>query len=485
MIASMLSMLAGLLVGQPAPTEADTPDAPAATQPSQETIQSIQESFNQGQLHIATVFDRWESLQWLSDYPSLQALLALGGVLMIALAVHLVARYVLVHLVKKAVNRATGWWGDVMYANRVFRRIGLLLPVIVFERGLQFVPHLSDDLRLFLVRLCMAMIVLLVMISLGAVLSAVNDIYARYPLARGRPIKGYLQVVKLLAYIAAAIMIITALLGLQPWWFVSGVGAMMAVILLIFRDTLLSLVAGIQLVNNDLVRVGDWIEMPQFNADGDVTDISLHVVKVNNWDKTMTVIPAHKFLDHSFKNWRTMHEQGGRRIKRSIFIDIATIRFLTQEEIARFSRFTLLKQYIQDKSNEIAAYNREHCPSDAADVIANARHLTNVGTLRAYITNYLRSHPRIHQEMTFLIRQLAPTAQGLPIEIYVFTNDTRWPIYEGIQGDIFDHILAITPEFGLRIYQEPSGTDLCSLRDKPLGNTPANLRPLGVSSQEN
>lgn len=475
MSAVLMAVLAAVMNAQ-APAEQD------AAQPSDAMVQQIQEGFNRDNRAVANALERWEIFEWLADRPVLESAVMLSLVILLALVVHLIARYGVMRIVRKVLRKAAGWWGDVIHDSGVLHRIELLLPVIVLERGIQLVPGLSDDIRLFLTRLCLATIVLLVVMVFGACLTAINDIYARYPIARGRPIKGYLQVVKLLAYIAAGIMMITALLGLQPWWFVSGIGAMMAVILLIFRDTLLSLVAGIQLINNDLVRVGDWIEMPQFNADGDVIDISLHVVKVNNWDKTMTVIPAHKFLDHAFKNWRTMHEQGGRRIKRSIFIDMSTIRFLTQDEIARFSRFKLLKQYILDKSSEIAAYNQQHCPADAADVIANARHLTNIGTLRAYIANYLRQHPGIRQDMTFLIRQLAPTPQGLPLEIYVFTNDTRWPFYEGIQADIFDHILAITPEFGLRIYQEPSGMDVRSLRkhgDVPA--TPANLRPLGLS----
>jgi miniconductance mechanosensitive channel len=317
----------------------------------------------------------------------------------------------------------------------------------------------------FVRKIAEASIVVLVAASFGALLSAINEIYSRYPVATGRPIKGYLQVIKVLAYIAAGVMTITVLLNLEPFWFISGLGAMTAVILLIFRDTLLSFVAGIQLVNNDLVRVGDWIEMPQFNADGDVVDISLNVVKVLNWDQTITVIPTHKFLDNSFKNWRSMQEIGGRRIKRAINVDMSTIRFLTKQEVDKFSRFLNLKDYISQKQVEIDEYNKQHCPSDLADVPANIRHLTNIGTLRAYISAYLRKHPKIHQDMTFLIRQLAPTPQGLPLEIYVYTNDTRWAVYEGIQSDIFDHVLSIVPEFGLRVFQEPSGRDFASLTE--------------------
>jgi miniconductance mechanosensitive channel len=233
--------------------------------------------------------------------------------------------------------------------------------------------------------------------------------------------------------------------------------------MLIFRDTILSFVAGIQLVNNDLVRVGDWIEMPQFNADGDVVDISLIAVKVRNFDSTSTLIPTHKFLDNAFKNWRGMFESGGRRIMRSIYVDMTTIRFLTAAEIERFERFVLLRDYIRGKRDEIATWNAEHCPADATDISANARHLTNVGTFRAYISEYLRRHPDVHQERMFLIRQLEPTSKGLPLQVYIFLRETRWVYYEGIQSDIFDHMLAVAPEFGLRVFQEPSGYDFAHL----------------------
>jgi miniconductance mechanosensitive channel len=233
---------------------------------------------------------------------------------------------------------------------------------------------------------------------------------------------------------------------------------MTAVVLLVFRDTILSLVASIQLTGNDMVQVGDWIEMPSVGADGDVIDIALHTVKVQNWDKTISTIPTYRLITESFKNWRGMSRSGGRRIKRSVYIDQSTIRSLSDEEVERFKRFALLKQYVEEKQAEIAAYNRGLGPEAAAEV--NWRRMTNVGTLRAYVVNYLRHHPKIHQGMTLIVRQLDPTPQGLPIEIYAFTNTTAWAEYEGIMSDIFDHILAILPEFGLRVFQQPSGADL-------------------------
>ncbi len=440
----------------------DTQDTPAEATPTsaEEATETDQPREN---VLAQTLLD---STPYLADYPMAQTGLAVGMVLSVALVLHFIARHYVIRVISAVVRRSRTWWDEVLMERQVFHRLIPLVPLLVIYRGVQFVPHMPDALVVFVQRLAMALMVLAGIRAIDALLTAVNDIYSRYPIARGRPIKGYLQVAKIIAWIFAIILIIAALMDQSPWFFVSGLGAMMAVILLIFRDTLLSLVAGMQLVNNDLIRVGDWIEMPQFQADGDVVDISLNVVKVLNWDKTITVIPTHKFLEHSFRNWRSMTELGGRRIKRPIHVDMSTIRFLTKEEIERFGRFTLLADYIKAKSEELEEYNRNTVPADAADIVANARHLTNVGTFRAYITEYLRRNPKIHKEMTFLIRQLAPTAQGLPIEIYVFTNDTRWVAYEGIQADIFDHLLAVAPEFGLRVFQDPTGSDFATLGER-------------------
>jgi len=226
----------------------------------------------------------------------------------------------------------------------------------------------------------------------------------------------------------------------------------------VFRDTLLSLVAGIQLTGNDLIRVGDWIEMPQFNADGDVVDIALNTVKVQNWDRTFTVIPTHRFLEQSFKNWRGMQASGGRRIKRSVLLDMSSIRFLEPDEVDDLRRFAVLRPYFDAKLREIDAWTEDH--PEAREDPVNARRLTNVGTFRAYVAAYLRGRPDIRHDMTFLVRQLDPTPEGLPLEVYVFVADTRWAVYEGIQSDVFDHLLAILPEFGLRVFQQPSGADV-------------------------
>ena len=247
----------------------------------------------------------------------------------------------------------------------------------------------------------------------------------------------------------------------SPLLFLSGIGAMTAVLLLVFRDTILSLVASVQLTGNDMIHVGDWIEMPKYGADGDVIDIALHTVKVQNWDKTITTIPTHALISDAFKNWRGMSRSGGRRIKRSLHIDVASVRFLEDTEIERLSQWALLRDYLSGKRDELAQWNATEGRNAAVN--ADIRRLTNLGTLRAYIEQYLRAHPKIHQGMTLLVRQLQPTDRGLPIELYCFTNTTEWNAYESIQADVFDHLFAILPELGLRAYQSPSGADIAEI----------------------
>ncbi len=387
-----------------------------------------------------------------------ETLLWMTIVIAAALIVYWIGRHYVLRVVHAIMQRSPMKWDDLVVEHNVLRRALVLVPLLMLRAGLLLVPNLAPELTLLAARVIEASMILVVARTVAALLSVGHSMYDRLPRASRRPIKSYVQLVKVFVYVVAGIFIVARLADQSPWFFVSGLGAMMAVVTLVFRDTLLSLVAGVQLTNNDLIRVGDWIEMPNFGADGDVIDIALNTVRVQNWDKTFTIIPTHKFLEHSFKNWRGMQETGGRRIKRSIHINMSSIRFLTDEEIERFERFVLLKDYIAEKQQELEIYNAAY--SGDSDAIVNARRLTNVGTFRAYINNYLRNHPGIHQDLTFLVRQLQPTAEGLPIEIYVFVNDVRWAVYEGVQADIFDHLLAIAPEFGLQIYQRPSSYDI-------------------------
>jgi miniconductance mechanosensitive channel len=303
------------------------------------------------------------------------------------------------------------------------------------------------------------------MLVLDAILNTVEVIYSNFRASKEIPIKGFIQITKIAIYFLSAIFVISILLNKTPVYLLSGIGALAAVLMLIFRDSILGFVAGIQLAANRMVSNGDWIEMPKYGADGDVLEVALTTVKVQNWDKTITTIPTYALISESFKNWRGMQESGGRRIKRSVNIDMNSISFCNEEMLERFGKVQYISEYIETKRAELEEFNKAAKVDNAS--LANGRRMTNVGTFRAYVRAYLRNHPMINEQMTFLVRQLQPTQNGLPIEIYVFSKDQVWANYEAIQADIFDHILAVVPEFDLRVYQNPSGSDF---RDLVSGN---------------
>jgi miniconductance mechanosensitive channel len=400
---------------------------------------------------------------WVEAYPWAASLVGAGLVLLIASVVLLVVRRVLLRVLAHLIRVSPVRWDNALLDRHALRRASWAAPLLVVYQGVPAIPHIPADLESFLLRLITALFALTAFMTLAAVVNAAHDIYAGLPMAHGRPIKGYVQILKIFLSIMAVVLVIAILLEKSPAALLTGIGALTAVILLVFKDTILGLVASLQLASNDMVRIGDWIEMPKYGADGDVVDIALHTVKIQNWDRTITTIPTYKLIEDSFKNWRGMQESGGRRIKRAIHIDMASVRFLDREDIDRFSRFVLLEDYIEGKRRALEDYNREHLP-EGSDRILNARRLTNLGTFRAYIQAYLRQHPAIHTEgMVFLVRQLDPGPEGLPLEIYVFSKETAWVVYEGVQADIFDHLLAILPQFGLRVFQKPAGHDLARL----------------------
>lgn len=397
-------------------------------------------------------------------HPLLPALVGALALLVVAALADWVVSRLLTFVVHRIASRSSASWDDALVDARVFGRAAQLVPALIIQQGIGLVPGWSDTAEAIVTNITNAWLALIVTLTLTALLTAANTIYEQRPGAGDRPIKGFIQLAQLGIAIVGIVMIIAALIDRSPVILLSGVGAITAVLLIIFKDTLLSLAASVQLASQQLIRVGDWLEVPQFGADGDVIDVALYTVTVQNWDKTIVVIPTYKLVADSFKNWRGMSESGGRRIKRPIYIDMNSIRFLSADEVARFGRFRLLRDYIPAKQQELAAYNA--AIGQAKEEI-NLRRLTNVGTLRAYIVNYLRHHPKVHQGMTLIVRQLAPGTTGLPIEIYCFSNDTAWSHYEDIQSDIFDHICAIVPEFGLRLYQQPAGTDWQALGSSP------------------
>jgi miniconductance mechanosensitive channel len=397
-----------------------------------------------------------------SIHPFLPAIAGLLALLIAAVIVDLVAKRILIRLVRVFAKRSSVTWDDALVEHNVFGRLVQVVPALIIYAGVSFIPDLADSLVQLIRNVAMAYMVLMLTLGLTAMLSAANTIYSALPVARDRPLKGFVQLLQIVVWIVGAVVIVSALLDRSPLLLLSGFGAMTAILLLVFKDTILSLVASVQLTAQDMVRVGDWIEMPQFGADGDVVDVQLHTIKVQNWDKTITTIPTHRLISESFKNWRGMSQAGGRRIKRAIYIDVSTIRVQTPQEVERFTRFALLKDYIKNKEQELADYNAGLKVEVDAEV--NQRRLTNIGTFRAYALNYLKNHPKVRKDMTLIVRQLPPGPEGLPLEVYCFTTTTAWADYEDIQSDIFDHLLAIVPEFGLRLFQKPAGSDLANLK---------------------
>ncbi len=400
--------------------------------------------------------------QWLEHYPELYSLTGLSLLLLAAWLANWVVKRILLRGLYRALKATPIGQDGSLHDSRVIARLANIVPALIISAGITLVPNLPKAVVAVTGNVCSAFIVLTIALAISGVLTLLNNIYQKRPNAHLKPIKGYVQVLKILLFAIAAILMVASLIDRSPLILLSGLGAMAAVLMLIFQDTLLSLVASVQISSSDIVRVGDWIEMPQLNADGDVIDIALHTVKVQNWDKTITTIPTKRFISDPFKNWRGMQECGGRRIKRSLLLDQTSISFLSPEQITRLQRFLLLGQYLNSKQSELLSWNS--ALAEASQEPANTRRVTNIGTFRAYVEHYLRQHPGIHQEMTQLVRQLSPTADGLPLELYCFTNTIAWARYEAIQSDIFDHLLAILPEFGLRVFQHPSGADMRELK---------------------
>jgi miniconductance mechanosensitive channel len=385
------------------------------------------------------------------------------GILILSFVANLIAKKVIIRLIKKLVKRTKTSWDDIVVERGVLTRLSHLAPALVVYFLIR-IPFPENDVVIDIIqRIAVAYMIGIVALTLNSILNAAHDIYNTYEVSMTRPIKGYIQVVKVAIIIVALILIVTTILNKSPIGILSGIGALSAVLMLVFKDSILGLVASIQLSANNMVHIGDWIEMPKYGADGDVIEITLQSIKVQNWDKTITSIPIYALVNDSFKNWRGMQESEGRRIKRSINIDMRSIKFCTPGLVEKFRKIRYLKEYMDRKTEEIELYNaeREVSPED----MINGRRLTNVGTFRAYLVEYLRNHPKIHEKMTFLVRQLPPGRDGLPIEIYVFSNDQNWANYEGIQSDIFDHVLAVLPEFELRVYQEPSGWDIQEIKE--------------------
>lgn len=396
-----------------------------------------------------------------------------------------IANWVAKRILLKGVLRLLGrspFEAEARHVGAIVARLSNILPTVIVQTGIATVPGLPTEVVALVRSLCAVIIILTLALAVTATLTLANELYQRRPDAGNRPIKGYVQVANLLVYAAAAILVLAALMNQSPLLLLSGLGAMAAVLMLVFKDTILSLVASVQIGSNDMVRVGDWIEMPKLDANGDVIDIALHTVKVQNFDKTITTIPTYRLITESFRNWRGMSESGGRRIMRALMIDQTSVGFLDDEGLANVQRFALLGNYLNDRQARVRDWNERNAPSEILD----ARRLTNIGTYRAYVLAYLKARPDIAGDKTLLVRQLAPGEHGLPLEIYAFAATTAWSHYEDIQADIFDHLIAIMPEFGLRVFQRPTGADFAFLSQGPKASPERTfLSPAPMSIQRN
>jgi miniconductance mechanosensitive channel len=383
-----------------------------------------------------------------------------GGLILLVLLLSWVAHRVSQGPINRSIEKFAHYtiqqWDDILVEKHIVKRILYFIPLILLY--VLSSPILTGTSLLPLSQTLISVLFLIAgMMFLDAILSALLAIYGKSAIAKEISITPFVQVLKLGLYFVTGILLLSLLLQKTPLYFLSGLGALTAVLMFVFKDVLMGFVAGIQLIANKMVAPKDWIEMPKYGADGDVIEITLTTVKVQNFDNTITTIPTYALINESFKNWRNMNLSGGRRIKRYVNIDLGSIKFCSSEMLERFKRIQLISQYIQNRQEEILVYNKKHQVDEST--LVNGRRLTNIGVFRSYVEAYLRQHPMIHKDMTFLIRQLSPSENGLPIEIYVFCKDTNWTAYEAIQADIFDHILAVVPEFDLRVFQEPSGSD--------------------------
>ncbi len=393
--------------------------------------------------------------------PTLSFLIALSLVIILSFISNLITKKLILNFIHKFADKTKTKWDDILIKNKVFTRMSHLVPAIIIYVLAHIAFPAMDNMITFARNFAMIYMIIIFLLVVDAFFNSIIEIYDRTAKSRRLPIKSFIQAIKVIIYCVGGIFVLSTIIGKDVGAIFAGLGALTAVLILVFKDTLLGFVAGIQLAGNRMVQKGDWIEMPKYGADGDVIDISLTTIKVQNWDKTISTIPTYSLVTDSFRNWRGMSESGGRRIKRAINIDMNSIKFCSPESIERFKKFHSISEYLESRLNDIQKYNQEHQIDNSQ--LVNGRRLTNIGTFRAYIVGYLKNHPNIHKDMTFLVRQLPPNPNGLPIEIYVFSNDQVWANYEAIQADIFDHLLAVIPEFELRVFQNPTGADFSSI----------------------
>ena len=391
-------------------------------------------------------------------------LIVLLLVIAVTVGIDYTCRYIFLGLFKRFAKRTKNQWDDLIVERKIINKLMHLIPAILVYIMLPLaLPRTEMPTLLGILQMiCSIYIVAVILRFINAALNLLLEIYNRKEAFKNKPLKGFVQIIQVLVFFVGFIIIISILIGKSPATLFAGLGASAAILMLVFKDTILGFVAGIQLSANDMLRPGDWITMTKYGADGTVIEVTLNSIKVRNFDNTITMIPPYALVSDSFQNWRGMQESGGRRVKRSINIDMNSVRFCTPEMLAKFRKISLLTEYIDTKQTELERYNEEHNIDDSIKV--NGRRQTNLGVFRAYLVNYLKSNPDVNKDLTCMVRQLQPTEKGIPMELYFFAATTVWIPYEGIQSDVFDHILAVLPEFGLQVFQEVSGSDLHHLR---------------------
>lgn len=402
--------------------------------------------------------------QWVETFPVLTpyqtpivSAIGVVGVLLLSVLVYLVTKRIVVNLIQKFITKTKSKLDDILIERKVFDRLSLLAPTIVIYKLTPFALAPYPALAQIIGVVVLLYAVLVATLAIDSAIGAFLAIYRTFPIAKRMPIQSFVQVARLLLYFIAVILVMSLIIGESPLKLFAGLGAMTAVLMLVFKDPILGFVAGLQLSYNKMVNLGDWVDIPQHKASGDILEIGLTTVKVQNFDNTITTVPTQALINESFKNWRGMQESGGRRIKRSVYVDINSIGFCDKERLARYSKIDFIKDYINTKQTELDAHNAKFGVEES---LVNGRRITNIGTFRAYIVAYLKNHPKINQNLTLLVRQLATVDSGVPIEIYAFSADKNWANYETLQADIFDHLFAVAQEFDLRLFQRPTGHDL-------------------------
>ena len=435
----------------------DTLTVVTKTEGVQETTNAVMQEVNHSLVSMGV------DATWANKADNWIVLILIIGV---ALLSNVICRHIILRAVAKLVKRTKATWDDVVFDHKVMIHISrMVAPILIYIAiPIAFPEHAQSGLLDFLRRICLIYIIAVFLRFISVFLAAIYHVYSEREQFKDRPLKGLLQTAQVTIFFIGAIVIVSILINKSPTVLLTGLGASAAILMLVFRDTILGFVSGIQLSANNMLKVGDWIAMPKYGADGTVIEVTLNTVKVRNWDNTITTIPPYLLVSDSFQNWQGMRESGGRRVKRSINIDMSSVRFCTPEMLAKYRKIQLLKDYIDKTEKVVEIYNKEHHNDNS--ILVNGRRQTNLGVFRAYLNSYLKSLPTINQELTCMVRQLQPTETGIPLELYFFSAIKDWVPYEEVQADVFDHVLAIIPEFGLRVFQNPSGEDLRELRVK-------------------